>query len=198
MTEVAAHPHKRLKDMNDSERREHRRVYMQDYRRDAAGKAAPDDAETREGFWAKNRKLLAASELAGLQTRQELVRDQQWWMKYGANVDPSDPDYVSIAEGVPDLIEFAHANPCPHLGYFHRTEEIPPDWSTRKFWTNSELLTLLYQEGEATTAYVKYGFLIGVPDWRVYEFLMERAGWTFAKVCELLGWRVNSINHVTY
>jgi hypothetical protein len=196
MIEVDEQPRKRLRDMTPDERREHRRIYMQDYRREAAGKAAPDDSETREEFWGRNRKLLASSELATLLEKQERVLDQQWWMKYGTNVDPSDPDFVSLSEGVDDLVEFVRENRCPHLGYIHKSEAIPPDW--KKFWADSELLTLLYQEGEGTTAYVKYGFLVGVPDWRVHEFLTERAGWTFHRVCELLGWHVNSNNHVSY
>jgi hypothetical protein len=63
----------------------------------------------------------------------------------------------------------------PFLKSVPASRLLPQDFANsyqlvHKFWTNSELRTLLCQEGEATTAYVKYGFLIGAPDWGVHEF----------------------------
>jgi hypothetical protein len=117
-------------------------------------------------------------------------------MKYGDKVDPNDPDFVSMSEGVDDLVECVRENPCPHLGGIHENEAVPPDW--KKFWIKPELFALLIQEGEATEMYVRYGLLSGVPDWQVHRFLADRAGWTFDRVCDLLGWRVNSENRVSY
>jgi hypothetical protein len=199
MIEVDEKPkRKRLKDMSPEERRTHRAAYMSAYRRKQAGEAAPDDSETREKFWAKNRKLLASSELATLQEKQERVLDQIHWMKYGDKVDPNDSDFVSLSEGVEDLVNFVRGNPGPHFHGIMKSEDIPFDWGSRKYWTSAELLSLLYAEGEATATYVRYGVFIGVPDNYVHKFLTERAGWTFHKVCELLRWRVNSNNHLTY
>src|SRR5580704_14962482 len=118
MTEAAAQPRKRLRDMTADERREHRRIYMQEYRREQAGEATADNSETRKEFWGRNRKLLASSELAALQAKQELVLDQQYWMRCWADgsyndpasphyTDPNDAEcYVGIEEGINCLIDF--------------------------------------------------------------------------------------------
>jgi hypothetical protein len=205
MIEQEQKPHKRIREMTPEEFRAYKRASME---RSRKRKRAEQEAEkaieaTRQvadvhEFWAANRAMLSETELAEKCAQHERVLDQMHWLKHGDKVDPNDPDFVSLSEGVEDLVAFVRENPSPHLGYITKSEDIPPDWSSRKFWKNASLMSLLCGEGEATTAYVKYGFLIGVSDALVHRFLTDRAGWSFEKVSDLLGWHEDSNSHVKY
>jgi hypothetical protein len=131
--------------------------------------------ETEAAWWASNRALLKPEELKQLLAQQEQVLTQLWWIDNWDKFPPTDPDYVSVEDGVEDLLEFVKEFGTVHLGYiFHA--DIPSDWSDQKYWQNPELLLSLEGENQPTKVYVRTGILTAVPDWRVYEFLKERWG----------------------
>jgi hypothetical protein len=217
MTEVDEQPRKRQKDMTPDERREHRRIYMQEYRKEQAGEAKADDSETREEFWGKNRKLLASSELAALVEKQERVRDQQYWMRCWADgsyndpasphyTDPNDAEcYVGLAEGVADLVEFVRNHPCPRTyGWNSSGGALSHLWSTDRFWTNPKTMELIAAEGYATEVWARYGYWTGIEDAEVYFFLtdtLRRLGhkpWTGDAVNKLVGLVVGSDGSARY
>jgi hypothetical protein len=140
-------------------------------------KAASIAASEHE-WWLGNRASLTAEELAELKEQDAYIRDLLFSMKTIVDVQ-LDPELVGI------VVDFAKENPCPHLGYITRTS-LPSDWSEQQYWRSAELMGMLIEEGKASETYARYGLLIGLPDYRVSEF-MQKAGWTWQQVATLLG-----------
>jgi hypothetical protein len=99
------------------------------------------------------------------------------WIQTGHEVSPDDTDfYVSLEDGLDDLIEFIREHPCPRLGY-HTAGDLPPDWG--QFWKDAVMLKRIEAEGPATYLYARTGLLSGVPDWIVWNLLTEEPdNWT--------------------
>jgi hypothetical protein len=155
--------------------------------------------ETCREWWNKNREAIPRHELEAMKAQRELVLDQLHWMERPL-ADVNDADYVSTEEGVADLINFVKQHGAVRLGHFHREmsyEVIPPDWYSRPFWKNSDILQALLDEGEPTANYVKYGLLTALIDWRVIEFLQEKADWTWDAAAGLIGLQVRE-NRASY
>ena len=158
--------------------------------------AAVDACQTQQQWFEKNRAELEPEKLKELQARHERVLDSIHSMGHGAELDPSDPLYVSV-EGIVDILldDIRTYGECPHLGYIMRDQEIPSDWSTgawrdgRKYWHDPELLQMLYAEGAATELYVKYGLLSGPPDWIAVNFLTAH-GQDWNKAASAVGYFV--------
>jgi hypothetical protein len=161
----------------------------------AAKVAAVDACGTRQQWYEKNRAELDQEKLKELQARHERTLDTLFWMENVDRSDPSDPDYVSLEDGIELLLEDIREHTCPHIGYITRDQEIPSDWSTgiwhdgRKYWHDSDLLQRLENEGPATALWVKYGLLSTPPDWMVVEFLTDH-GWTWDKAAAVVGYSV--------
>jgi hypothetical protein len=199
MIEQEQKPRKRIRELSPEELRAYKRASMKKHRdakraEDEAVKAteATRHIDDVHEFWRVNRENLPADKLAEMTTLHERSLDELYWMKHGQNVDSSDPDYVSLAEGVADLVEFVRNHPSPHLGAW-LASELPLDWGSQKFWANPQMMESIASEGHATEVYAKYGYLTGVPDWRVYFFLIEelpklgRKKWSHDDVAKLLG-----------
>jgi hypothetical protein len=215
-------PHKRIRELSPKELRAYKRASMEKSRKKKRAEAEAEKAieATRQigdvhEFWTASRKTLSADEVAELLARQELVLDQLYWMKCqmdGSYNDPASPRYcdpkdeecyVGLDEGVAELIEFVRNNPSPHLGAW-LASQLPRDWGSQKFWTNAATMELLVSEGHATEVYARYGYLVGIPDWRVYFFLIEelpklgRKKWSHDDAANLLGMVTDSNNIVRY
>jgi hypothetical protein len=198
-------PRKRIRELSPDELRKYKRASMERSRkkRRAEEEAVKAIEATRHlddihEFWAANRARLSADDLASMLAQHERVLDQMHWLEHGDKVDPNDHDFVSLSEGVEDLAAFVHENPCPHLGYINRGD-LPFDWSSKKFWADPKLMALIAAEGPATLTWAKFGLYAGIPDWKLQQFLSDRAGWSFDNVCALLGWKVDSTtNKVSY
>jgi hypothetical protein len=165
----------------------------------AAKVAAVDACGTRQQWFEKNRAELDPEKLQELQTKHETVLDMLHSMEHGAELDPSDPLYVSV-EGIIDiLLDDLSKGDCPHFGYILKNSDIPSDWSTGvwhddpKYWHDAELLQMLESEGPATALYVRYGFLSNPPDWRVVDFLHDIAKWDWNKAAAAVGYFVPEI-----
>jgi hypothetical protein len=148
---------------------------------------------TKKEFWLKNRQALSAAELDDLQDQHRAVREFQTWMK-----DPAAEDF---AEGLQALLDFVREKESPRLGYILHDQNIPRGWPSQKFWADAGLLKALSAENSATERYVLYGYLSGVPDWQVVEFLTTRAGWKWDDAAKVVGYvedpRTNTIVYRT-
>jgi hypothetical protein len=145
---------------------------------------------TEAEWWAKNREALTATELFLMEDKDAYCRDLLHSMRIVVNIK-EDLELIDI------VLDFVKQNPCPHLGYVHiggLTSSIPPDWPSRFYWQDPQLTALLEAEGKATACRVRYGYLSGLPDWQVVEFL-QMAGYTWDMAAAVVGYRV--VNGVT-
>jgi hypothetical protein len=162
----------------------------------AAVTEAIEACKTEREWWEKNRSELDVEKLGQLQDRHEEILARLDWMEEGYLLDPSDPCFVSISDGVDLLVDDLSKGGCPHLGYVKRNhQDIPSDWSTgiwsgKKYWHDPGLLKMLYAESPATELYVKYGFLSNLPDWTIVKFLRDIAKWDWDKAASLVGYFV--------
>jgi len=188
-----------VKERTASEKREYNRLSTQKSRRKKRSAEIASNAETRREFWQENRQTLSEKELAEMEALTELVLDKLHWMETEHSVDPADECYVSLEDGTADIIQFIGENGVGRLGYiFSKDSEIRPDWSTAEYWRDPELLTKLCSEGYPMEIWVRYGFLVALPDWEVAEFLKTRAGWTNERINQLLGRLMTSEGHCVY
>ena len=148
-------------------------------------------SQSRSEFWEGNRKAMNQTALSELMVQHEAVLDQLYWMDYGENVPPEDPDFVSLEEGIDDLLRFVKEHGVVHLGFISKND-LPADWMCRPFWQDSELMARLKDENPQTETYVMYGLFAALPDWRVIEFLTKKTGaaWSWQKAADFVGYRI--------
>ena len=158
------------------------------------------NTEAKDEWSSRNRALLSPSELEAMLAQDAACLDYIRMMEYAGkhNISLEDLNYIFEKDCVADLVEFVKQNPCPHLGYIHKDPDIPPNWSSAKYWQDPALLGRLYAEGPATERVVKYGLLSGVSDYRVDRFLQDKAKWSWDKVAVLLGMGIDSRDLVRY
>ena len=133
--------------------------------------------EAEEAWHLANRSYLEKRDPAEYQrllALQEVCKDQLWWLLRGHTVDPSDPDYVSLEEGIADLGDFVQTNDLFHGGYI--PTPLAPNgrgcfyWDAAdKYWQHQALMNFLCSLSKPTELYAKYG-IIGIPDWRYKQF----------------------------
>jgi hypothetical protein len=153
-------------------------------------------SETRKEWWDGNRATLAPETLEAMLVQHSRVLDQLYWMDHGHKVPVEDPDFVSVEEGVADLMGFLKDHGTVHLGAITKNE-IPADWPSRKFWQDPELLARLEDENQQTKQYVRYGLLAALQDWRVVEFL-QKNGWSWQQAADLVGYHTDRLNTVRH
>jgi hypothetical protein len=192
-----------IEDVTESEAEKRRRLWRERKRKQRIVEREQKTAQHTEDeseWWTRNRALLSPTELAALLTQDALCKDFIVMMDYAGkhNVSLVDLDYVFEKDCLAAVVEFVKQNPCPHLGYIHRDQNIPSDWDDRKYWQDPSLLERLSAEGPATESFVKYGLLSSIPDWRVERFLMDKAKWPWMKVAALLGQGIDSRDLVKY
>jgi hypothetical protein len=147
-------------------------------------------AASEQEWWSGNRASLKAEELAELKEQDAYIRDLLFSMRTVVNVHELDPELIdSIATHVKE-------HGVPHLGYFSKTG-LQPDWSEQQYWRSAEVMGMLIEEGKPTEVYGRYGLLIGLPDYRVSEFL-QKAGWTWQQAANLVGYTCGRLNEVSY
>jgi hypothetical protein len=164
--------------------------------REAAQRAQERTAEhcdNREDWFASQRALLPADELAALQEQDAYLNDVLFSMKTVQNVRESDPELIDIVTGlVKDL------GTC-HLGNITKDPDIPcMAIHRRPYWKNRELLDRLIAEGPQTAVYATYGYLNALPDYRVVEFLHKRANWEWDRAAALVNYKIDLDGHVTH
>ena len=158
--------------------REKKRKQRDAKRKEKAASTARDERE----WWNGNRAALKQEELAELKEQDAHIRDVLFSMKTIVDVQ-LDPELVGI------VVEFVKENPCPRLWYISKTG-LQPDWSEQQYWRSAEVMGMLIAEGKPTEVYARYGLLIGLPDYRVSEFL-QKAGWTWQQAANLIGYYVH-------
>lgn len=132
-----------------------------------------DKSATEEEWWASNIQYLekkTPDKLAEYRAIEAEVYDQLHWMKYGHRVDPADPDFVSLQEGMTDLEDFVQQHGLVHLGriYFKDTDEVFM-WDGQ-YWKDKKLLDAICSLSPATKVFAKFGILTAIPDWRYRHF----------------------------
>jgi hypothetical protein len=150
-------------------------------------------AATRQEFWNGNRSALSSENLEAMFAQDGRVRDQLYFMDHGYKVTAEDIVYLSVDEGTAELVEFVKEHGVTHLGYVSKND-LPPDWPSRQYWRDADLMEKLENENKQTAQYVRYGLLAAVPDWRVVQFLTEKAGWQQA--ADLVGYYLEHLNFV--
>jgi hypothetical protein len=167
----------RLKRKRDRERKRKQRE-------DARKTKVASKTETEREWWAGNRATLEPEKLTELQAQDAYIRDVLFSMETLATEDDE------LVEIVVSLVnDFGVA----HLGYItHADKEIlPSDWPSQNYWQSPELLAALLVEGHNTETYIRYGLLVALPDWRVVQFLTKKAGWSWQKAADLVGYYVS-------
>ncbi len=158
-------------------------------------KAASTALDERE-WWNGNRETLKPEELAGMLAQHERVHDLLDWMELCGHENEG-LDFVSVEETTADVVEFVKEHGVARLGYVSKTD-LPPDWSTRQYWRDAELLEKVENENSQTAQYVKFGLLPALPDWRVERFLVDKAKWTWQQAVALVGQYVDHTDTVRY
>jgi hypothetical protein len=167
------------------------RIKKRESRDRLKAKKIANTAKGLHDFWESNRKAMNQTALSNLMVQHEAVLDQLYWMDYGENVPPEDPDFVSLQEGIDDLLRFVKEHGVVHLGFISKND-LPADWMCRPFWQDSELMARLKDENPQTETYVMYGLFAALPDWRVIEFLTKKTGaaWSWQKAADFVGYRI--------
>jgi len=143
---------------------------------------AASTSETEKEWWEGNRATLASEALAEMVELDGYVRDVLYSMQIVVGMPESDPELIQI------VVSFVKERGVVHLGYIVKDADIPPDWSGKPYWQDSVLLARLEAEGEQTAQYVRFGLLVALPDWRVVNFLTDKAGWSWEKAADLAGY----------
>ena len=184
-------------------RRQKWRERKRKQRAEARDQKAAEITESKAEWFSRNRAKLSPDELAEMQAQDARCLDHVLVMNYmDANCLTDDPAELGITLGglneiferdcVADLVTLVKENGVTHLGYIHRSDEIPQDWPSRPFWKDAELLAALEQEGLQTGQYIRYGLLAALPDWQVAHFLQDHAKWPWDEVAALLGYYENA------
>jgi hypothetical protein len=154
-------------------------------KRTARGKArekkAAESARSEQEWWEHNRSKLAPTVLADLIAKDEYVHDLLVSMETITDIK-LDEELLYIVRG------FVETNGVSHLGAMVKNN-IPPEWPTRKYWTEPNLLEKLTSENPQTETYVLYGLHSALPDWKVVQFLHKKAGWRWDDAAKLVGYR---------
>jgi hypothetical protein len=143
---------------------------------------AVEKALSENDWWEINKTYLEKKDfqlLQGYLSSQEEVKDQLYWMERGHLIDPNDPDFVSLQEGLEDLQDFNKEHPLCCLGRYKTPLAADKDteifqWaSDEHYWANYDLLEFICKLSPSTKTYACYGILTAVPDWRYREFLQD-------------------------
>jgi hypothetical protein len=156
-------------------------------------KAASRTVTERE-WWDGNRSTLSFKELTAMQAQDQRVNDLLDSMELAGE----DPDFLNVEEITADLLAFVKEHGATHLGYVSKND-LPPGWPSRQYWRDADLMDKLTAENSQTEQYVRYGLLAALPDWRVVQFLTEKAGWTWQQAAaELVGYYLDRLNFVRH
>jgi hypothetical protein len=147
-------------------------------------------AASEKEWWAGNRATLKPEELTAMREQDAYIRDILFSMETVVDVLQSDPVLIEIVE---DIVK---ERGTAHLGYIFRSD-LPSDWSSCEYWKDAELLQKLYAEAPSLEQFVKFGLLSTLPDWKVVAFL-DRAGWSFQKAADLIGYHIDQRGRVSY
>jgi hypothetical protein len=156
-------------------------------RAEAAQARAALSRSTEADFHELNRSSLPVAEREAMEAQDREVRELMYSMSAVSNVLESDPELIDI------VVQFVKDFPCPHLGGVTRDPNIPADWSSTEYWKDSELREALESENDATATFIRYGYLSGIPDWRVINFLHKKAGWDWNRAATLVGYHTKLI-----
>jgi hypothetical protein len=138
-------------------------------------------AASEQEWWAGNRATLKPQELESMQAQDNYIRDLLFSMESVVNIRESDPELIDI------VVETVQKFGTVRLGYIFRND-LPANWSEQQFWQDPALLEQLEDEGLQTKQFVKFGLLSTLPDWVAVQFLTEKAGWTWQKAADLVGY----------
>lgn len=145
-------------------------------------------AVKREEFWEANLKALPTTQHEALQAQHAYLVDVLVSMRSITDVT-LDPDLVPL------VVDLVKEHGVVHLSGITKDQDIH-EWG--EFWKNPALMLKLEAESPSTKVYVNYGLLSALPDFRVTEFLQQKAGWTWYKAAALVGQRVDHNNRVSY
>lgn len=174
----------------EEEQKEFSRLYQKSRRRDQRGEESLYDMiETAQEFWDANTLTLTKKQLNELLEAQESVLDIERWMENGFNCEPSDPDFVSLKEGLSTITEHIvmfgsiHDHPTAYHSALLRTHApyfatwCPKDLNdpihgrVPAFFKQKEVFQVLCtEESKATEIYARYGIKTALSSWEVLLF----------------------------
>jgi hypothetical protein len=146
--------------------------------------------KTEQAWWSWNRTENPPSAEA-LELHETLIGALDW-MKTGHEDDPSSEDFTSIEDGLPVVLDMVREFGVLHLGYITRDQEIPRNWCSQRYWSDSTLLKQLAAENSAMKTYVYFGLIQALPDNAVISFLTTRAGYDDGQARAVCGQSVDS------
>lgn len=166
---------------SEEEEREFSRLYQKSRRLVQrallrGAKSPYDKFETAQEFWDANRLTLKKKELDKLLEAQERVLDIEFWMMRGFKCDPSDPDYVSLDEGLEVITEHVASYGLIHddpVGYKQHHVLRDVNLAARDisgFFNEPEVFAELLKENDATEVYVRFGIRTALGAYAVRTF----------------------------
>jgi len=159
-------------------------------------------AETQNQFWQLNRDAESPTQIQTWLAEQEIILDMLCWMKDGLELSPADDCYVSLQGGL-DLLEDSiqlHGFIKDAFSYTSRVlNEFQPTWGiwadrtfsdshtkqywgiVKPYWKDSDRLSALIEENEATKIWALYGIRTAVPEYHYYKWTQNLKGQSLVK-----------------
>lgn len=180
------------KSRSEEEQREFSRLYQKsrriEQRAQLRGEKSPHDkfADASE-FWGANRLLLPKKKLDEYLAQREQVLDIEYWMENGFNCDPSDPDFVSLEEGLGVITEHTfmfgtiYDDPIDYKQHPVLQDTGPLLWALRDtkdpihgwcqaFFKSAERFNVLCSESPVTEIYARYGIKTALSAYNIRTF----------------------------
>jgi hypothetical protein len=174
-------------DRTPEEQREFRRLEQRRYRAKEPKGDTLSMVATAEEFWSANRLLANGQKIRGWKEQEESVLDKLFWMNNGWACSPTDPDFVSLEEGLADLDAFIGEHGLihddssvyqhyvlqdfrPSWGVWATKTIFDPIWETIEGFWRDERLGALCEENEPTAIYAKYGIRTALSAYAVRMF----------------------------
>lgn len=202
-----------IKERTQDERNEFDRLRRRMQKLEEERKGVVNQGMTEEEFWKLNRASASTTDISKWLARQEkfVLPTMDWMARVEAGTETPElcgENYVSLEEGVQDILDDTEEYGTTRLGNRFADEDIPADWSDgyftgRAFYKDAQVFHALCAENEATKIYVSYGILTALPDWRVFEFLRRLSGsdtdsrlrdfyWSAKEAGKIIGWKSKS------
>lgn len=200
-----------IKQRSKDEHNEYQRLRRQQKKLEEKGEQTIQEkvetrVKTKEQFWELNRASVTGK-IPAWKERQESVLDTlAWFDRLDAGTETKElcgEDYVSVEEGLADVLADIEANGVTRLGNVYENRDIPVDWvdgyfSGRAFYRDAEVFRMLCQENEPTRVFATTGLITAPPDWMTINFLVRHCRWSVKEANEAVGRKFDSKGNVSY
>lgn len=200
-----------VKQRSRDEHNEYQRLRRQQKKLEESGEQTvaekvDERIKTKEQFWELQRASLS-TKIPAWKAREETVLDTlAYFDRLDAGTETPEncgENYLSVEEGLADVLEDIEQHGVTHLGHVYDDSEIPIDWidgyfTGRAFFRDAEVFRMLQQENEPTRVFATTGILTALPDWITINFLVRHCGWKVKDANEAVGRKYDPRGKVSY